>query len=390
MISTKHSIREKNESSILNAIIHNKEISRASLSELTSMNKSSVSSIIKSLLDDDLILEARVGDASTQGGRKPIMLRFNGQSALVIAFDIASNYIEGMLAYIDGTIINSISKDNYALSSGNIIVEMSHIIDQFIIDQPETTHGIVGITAAIHGIVNNNLIEFTPYYDLADYNLHSLISQQYNIPFFIYNEANLAALGEYTFSSEYNNLVSLSVHKGIGAGIVKNGALEVGENGHAGEIGHTILFPQGRHCPCGNSGCTERYASNSALYEKIAKIKNYHFVDATVIQKLWSENDSETIREIEQTAKYIAITLNNIIMQNDPEIIILNSYLYRKIPQIVEMIINDLNSHFTKNIVIRNTVLNGKATLFGGIAIAAQEFLKIKQLKLYPHKILTT
>lgn len=74
MISTKYKIRERNESNILNMIIHQREISRAELAELTNLNKASVSSITKSLLDKNLVLESRIGKASTQGGRKPIML----------------------------------------------------------------------------------------------------------------------------------------------------------------------------------------------------------------------------------------------------------------------------------------------------------------------------
>jgi hypothetical protein len=51
------------------------------------------------------------------GGRKPIMLTFNRQSALVIAFDLGYNYIEAMLAYIDGTIIDSIRKRRIDVSA---------------------------------------------------------------------------------------------------------------------------------------------------------------------------------------------------------------------------------------------------------------------------------
>lgn len=113
MIVSKYTIREQNEAMILNAIIQQKEISRADLSSLTGLTKASVSAITKKLMDDSLIIEERVGNASTLGGRKPIMLTFNRHAGLVISMDIGYNYIEAMLAYIDGTLIKHFSKNKY-------------------------------------------------------------------------------------------------------------------------------------------------------------------------------------------------------------------------------------------------------------------------------------
>ena len=75
MISSKYTIREQNEAQILNQIIKEKEISRAKLSQVTLLNKASVSAITKKLLADHLILEKRIGELNTPG-RKPIMLTF--------------------------------------------------------------------------------------------------------------------------------------------------------------------------------------------------------------------------------------------------------------------------------------------------------------------------
>ncbi len=74
MISSKYTIRELNQATLLKTIIEKKEVFRAELAAATGLNKASVSDITKKLLDDQLIVETRVGDASTAGGRKPIML----------------------------------------------------------------------------------------------------------------------------------------------------------------------------------------------------------------------------------------------------------------------------------------------------------------------------
>ena len=88
MIINKLDIREQNEATVLKAIIENKNISRANISTLTNLNKASVSQIIKNLIENDIVEEVGIGNASSMGGRKPIQLHFNGRCGLALAFDV--------------------------------------------------------------------------------------------------------------------------------------------------------------------------------------------------------------------------------------------------------------------------------------------------------------
>ena len=105
MISSVYSIRNNNESLVLKAIIENGPISRASLSELTTLNKASISSIVKTLIEERLVNETGIGDASSMGGRKPILLEYNSSSGAVVAIDIGYNYINVLVTFLDGKII---------------------------------------------------------------------------------------------------------------------------------------------------------------------------------------------------------------------------------------------------------------------------------------------
>ena len=382
MISTKYTIREQNEANILNTIITEKEISRAEISQQTGLNKASVSAITKKLLEDELIFETRVGDASNTGGRKPILLTFNRQSSLVIAFDLGYNYIEALLAFIDGTVVETVSKRRIQVQASTILSEMEQIIDRFMKVQPATPHGIVGLTAGIHGIVDHESIPFTPYYDLDKSDFLEGLQQKYDFPVFIHNEANLAALGEYTFSSRYQSLVSVSIHSGIGAGIVESGRLQIGKHGRAGEIGHSILYPYGRTCPCGNHGCLEQYASNRVTYEEFRALQGLDYVNSEILLQYVEKNDKDALAAIKKNAELLSIGINNIIMMYDPDVVVINSSLYRRIPQMVDLVNDQLKSRFSKQVVIRNTFLEDKATLYGAFAVSAQNFLNIQKLKL--------
>lgn len=89
----------------------------------------------------------------------------------------------------------------------------------------------------------------------------------------IENDANCAAFGEFRMGAGVGtrDMVMLTLGTGIGGGIVLGGQLVRGHFDSAGEIGHTIVDPDGRACPCGQRGCLERYASANAVAERFAE-----------------------------------------------------------------------------------------------------------------------
>ena len=151
----------------------------------------------------------------------------------------------------------------------------------------EYKYNLIGVTIAVHGRVCNDKILFTPYYDLDEIDLkYELSKLMPNLDFHLENEANLAAIGEFTNSIEtLNNTVVINIHSGVGSGMIVNGKLYTGLNGSAGEIGHMIIVPNGKKCPCGNHGCFEQYCSMPALlddFNSISDIKALtikHFAD---------------------------------------------------------------------------------------------------------------
>ncbi len=81
------------------------------------------------------------------------------------------------------------------------------------------------------------------------------------------NDANVAALGEFVAGAGRGtqHMVMLTLGTGIGGGVITNGRLLRGHFENAGELGHTIVLPDGEPCPCGQNGCLERYASANAV-----------------------------------------------------------------------------------------------------------------------------
>jgi len=87
------------------------------------------------------------------------------------------------------------------------------------------------------------------------------------LPAYVINDARAATLGEKTFGAgkAARNMIMLTLGTGIGGGIIIDGELYFGSEGHAGEIGHQVISPHGPRCGCGNYGCLEAMASGPAI-----------------------------------------------------------------------------------------------------------------------------
>ena len=370
-----------NESTILEFIIKNAEVSRSKLAKLTNLTKSSISDITKTLIEKSLVYELNTGMASVSGGRKPIYLSFNNECALVIAIEIGKDYIHSSLSYINGELVNKLSYHSLLVTKDTLVMLLTKIISDLTSKIPQTPYGILGIGMAIHGIVKDDTVLFTPYSDIDSIPLKDLLAKEIPYPIVLINEANAGALGEYTFQTPSENLININIQDGIGAGIVENGKLFTGANGTAGEIGHTTLYPDGILCPCGNHGCLEHYASTRILLKKLLDSDHKPHPDISVIVKKWHQGDAHTQKILKHNAKLLSIGINNIVLMYDPEVVIINSEIYRAIPELIDEIKKHLTGKNTKNLAIKNTSLKGNSTLYGCVSIVAQSFLKINNLK---------
>ncbi|MGC6770034.1 ROK family protein [Enterococcus sp. LJL51] len=374
--------RTPNESLCLELIMNNRNLSRADLATMTGLTKATVSVIVKKLIEDYLVLETGIGSSSNAGGRKPIILKYNGKAGLSISIDVGYNYINALLTYLDGEEVSIFQKKPITLDEETIKKYFAEIFTSFNEILPKTNYGVIGVVLAIHGPVYNGDIIFTPHHNLEQISFRQIAEELSDYPVYLENEANLSALGEYTFTSDSSSLISINMHSGIGAGIVQNGELQVGSHGFAGEIGHQIVVMNGEKCPCGNHGCLEMYAANKVCFEKFAQIKSMDYVNSVILREYYQNNDPDAVQVVKENCQYLSIGINNLIAHYDPEVIVLNSSLYREIPDMIQQLKGSLKNRFSNKVIVRNSSLNDKATLLGGLVLNLQHFLDVERVKL--------
>ncbi len=97
--------------------------------------------------------------------------------------------------------------------------------------------------------------------------LGEMLNNALDIPVAVTNDANAAAIGEMTYGAArgMRDFIMITLGTGVGSGIVINGQLVYGNDGFAGELGHTTAIREGRQCGCGKKGCLETYCSATGM-----------------------------------------------------------------------------------------------------------------------------
>lgn len=380
MFRMKNSIREQNSIIVLSEIINRPEISRAMISELTGLNKATVSEIVRRLIEEDYVIEIGPGKSTSSGGRRPILLTVNKRAGVSISFDVRYDRISYLITYLDGEKIDYTIEEK-EMTKDNIVDSITSVVENFKSTSIDSPFGIIGITISIHGIVHENKIEFTPYFDLDEIDLVSILEQKCDLPIHIENEANLSALAEAAFDYEHEHIVSFSAHTGIGAGVILHGQLHRGSSGRSGEVGHTVLYPNGVNCPCGNQGCLEQYCSTKAVVRKFQRLKGDESLTFDDLVASYHEKDSSTLNMILQFAKDFGIGLMNVIGNYDPEVVYINSELLEKIPELISLLQHYLNMTIYKNVVLKQSLLGKKASLYGATVMNLQKFLHVSNVE---------
>ncbi|MBN2165118.1 MAG: ROK family protein [Marinilabiliaceae bacterium] len=125
----------------------------------------------------------------------------------------------------------------------------------------------------------------------------------------ITNDANAAAIGEmiYGGAKGMKNFVMYTLGTGVGSGIVVNGNLVYGNDGFAGEIGHTMLIPGGRKCGCGKRGHLEAYCSATGIKRTAFELlSDLNATDSLLANKTYEELTSRMIFEAAQKGDFVA------------------------------------------------------------------------------------
>ncbi|WP_264990275.1 ROK family transcriptional regulator [Lysinibacillus piscis] len=317
---------------VLNMIRKKSPISRAQIAQETQLTPPTVSSIVKELIESELVKETQLGES--QGGRKPTLLTINHLRFYVIGVDAGPSHIKTMISDLQGNIINKRqSKSIISMNEEEFLGALKEEIREII---HEASIGIefIGIGVAMHGAVDveTGIGLFAPNLGWRNIPIKDSLELEFGISVKVENDARAMAMGEYWFG-EYDDtesLVTLNIGRGVGAGIIINGQLFYGAQSVAGEIGHMTIDLNGELCECGNRGCLQTLTTGDAIAKRAkeamsAKMLNELKGDLSgaKVYELAKEGNEVAIQVLWETGKIIGIGIINLVHLLNPDKIII-------------------------------------------------------------------
>ncbi|ACU35341.1 ROK family protein [Actinosynnema mirum DSM 43827] len=150
-------------------------------------------------------------------------------------------------------------------------------------------HEVAAVGLAVAGFVasDRRTVMFAPHLAWRHAPVAERISERVGMPVVLEHDANAAALAEHRFGAARGAGVAVlvAVGTGIGGALLIDGEVFRGAHGVAPELGHLRLVPDGRPCPCGKSGCWERYCSGTALSSTAVELLAKHPGVSTVLAR---------------------------------------------------------------------------------------------------------
>ena len=272
-VGTQDDIRRYNLASLLELVHVRGATSRADLTELTGLNRSTVKVLCAELVSAGLLSEGpAVGTG--RAGRPSFMIGPEAEHVYALALNVGVESLTAVRVGLGGVVLERREHAQFAddLSVSMTVDMLVRLAEQLVAGAvPDAT--CIGIGISVCGIASNQdgIVHFAPNLGWHDVPLRDLFVARLGngLPVHIGNDADLGALAEHLRGAAkgLRDIVYISGEVGVGGGILLDGRPMGGSGGFGGEIGHMLINPLGRQCRCGRRGCWETEIGDEAVLE---------------------------------------------------------------------------------------------------------------------------
>jgi predicted NBD/HSP70 family sugar kinase len=307
--ATRHDSRRSNLGTTLELVSTQGATSRAEIARQTGLSRAAVSSLVGELIDSGLLRE--LGQGTSAGGKPPTLLALNERGRDIVAVDLGHRPFRGALVDLSGRIHERLEADSDPVAP---VGERAHQVAVQLIESliDKATAPVLGIGVGTPGVIDpDGTVLEAANLDWHGLDLGSALRRQFDIPVSIANDSAMAALVEYRRRPADRNLILVKLGRGVGAGVVINGALHRGDHSAAGEIGHVRVRDDGEPCRCGNTGCLETVASVPAILRRLGADPERHPWDALALAGL--VGDEPVRRALSEAGRHLGMVLASVV-----------------------------------------------------------------------------
>jgi predicted NBD/HSP70 family sugar kinase len=271
-------LKETNRQRVIAVLREKGAASRADISRVSGLSRSTVSNVVSDLITAGLAREgAEARPASGGTGRPAVPVLLDPSAGAALGIEIGHDGVRAVVCDLAHTILAEERRvGGLEKKDAEAVISLAVRVANEALEEAGVSVGrLVGAAASVPspvdpttGIVGSEAVVLS----LAGLPLGEMLGSKLGVQVQVENDANLGALGESFFGSGagHETLVFVKLSRGIGAGLIIGGKLHRGLHGGAGELGHTPVLPEGPVCRCGNRGCLEVVAGSRAVLDHVA------------------------------------------------------------------------------------------------------------------------
>ncbi len=326
-------------------------IARSEIAQVTRLNPSTVTDIVRELTEEGLVTEVVMGSKHTAVGRKPVMLRLSDGYGSAVGVQIGDNQVAAVLIDLKAKVLATRRVALVGDCSPERCVALAvSAVSEVVAAAGTGRRRIIGVGVGVAGLVDpaSGVVASAPNLGWHEIPLQRILEERLEWPLWVENEVKAMAVGEKLFGSgtSARNLFCCSVGLGVGGAAVIEGRLFRGTGGIAGELGHSTVDPDGAKCGCGKVGCLETVAGGRAVMDRalaavganpagrlallLAGRRDSSILDA--VGTASSEGDPDAKAIVEEVGKGLALGLSQAVLFYGPEVVVLGGDLLRRIP----------------------------------------------------------
>lgn len=336
-------IRRANLSAIVRALHCDGPLSRSELGARSGLTRSAIRVLIGELSAAGLVDELN-GPLLGTPGRPSAIVRLRPGRAVVLALEVAVDYLAAALVGIGGQVLRTrrVDRSRARVSVEETIRDLVALAGTLTEgDAGDDIDELVGICVAFAGIVRrtDDVVAMAPNMGWREVPLGALLAQalRTHLRVMVANEADLGALAEQRrgAGAGVQEMLFISGEVGVGGGLIVDGRPMTGATGYGGEIGHMPLNPAGGACGCGSFGCWELEVGEQALLALAG-----HPVDGgrSEVDRVLDDarrGDEQALDAFDQVGTWLGRGVAGLINVLNPQLVVLGG-LFQRVYEYVE------------------------------------------------------
>ncbi|WP_059102987.1 ROK family transcriptional regulator [Shouchella shacheensis] len=343
-------IKKKNKQWVYDIVQAYGPITKPDIVKQTKMSPTSIGRIVSELIEENLIKERQ--HATNSVGRNAVQLELQKNAKWSIGIEIDLDIVRLGIMNLNAELVLLESYTHHTRERPEeTLAFICEQINQVIGQEQLKKENILGIGIGIPGYVDdvNGILIRSGQLMWKDIAVKSVIEKETKLNVVVDNELKMRAIAEKharTFEDDAN-IVLIGIGSGIGSAIIINGEIYRGDTNKAGEIGHTIVNPQGNLCDCGRMGCLATYTSEKALLQQASSGLDVQTMSE--LFRLYSQGNQGAVNIFDQATTYLAIALGNVYSTFDTTSIILSGSFFQKSFEIRELMNRKMSQYMPYN-----------------------------------------